>query len=416
MSQNSIELFFAQVCIILLFALIFRYLAKKINVPTVVGEIIAGIVLGPTVLGSLDPALYNCFFFENPYCSFGREIIETFGLLFFIFITGLTLNLKALRQQKNNIFLISAFGMLVPMGLGYSSVIFFPDIWGSEIENKTVLACFIGIALSTSALPVIARILIDIGIIKTKIGTIILSTAVVNDLCVWLLFAFIMKTFNYRDLQYIVLIILVLLLIGLFLNRFNRYISNNGFFGSSELIGFSIIGLIISAISMEFIGFHLIFGAFLFGIFLSGGQTSLENGNAFYTIKKFSLNFFTPIYFTSIGLKLNFQQLDVSLVLLITFLACLGKVGGTLIGALLSKLSTGEALVIGFGMNVRGVMELILSSLAFEAKLIDQRIFIALISMAIITSVISGSIMQRLLFKRKDNIRSVLVDSATAKK
>jgi len=404
MNNSDIIVFCLQICVILISALICRNIAQKIGMPSVTGEIIAGIILGPTILGYFAPTLYKTIFIDSLFSISERNLIATFGILFFLFVTGLELDLTTFKQQKNIIIAISLLGMLIPLSLGVGMVLLFPNIWGNEIEDKNTLAIFIGVALSISALPVIARTLIDLKLLKTKIGMIILSVATINDLCGWMLFNVIINKVSiipnniFKFLMGITFILFLLSVSRLFLRKH----SNSRFCVSDDLTGIFIIGILIASISMELIGFYVGFGAFLFGIVFSAGIDK-ENSNAFKIINNFTMAFLTPIYFVSIGLKINLANFDFTLVLLVTIIACLGKIIGTLIGAMLNNVSIKEALVIGFGMNARGVMEVIFSSLAFELKIIDQRIFIALIIMAIITTLISGPFMQIFLYKKSSD-------------
>lgn len=420
MNDNSIVMFCIQISVILAAAVICKKISEKLCYPSVVGELMAGIILGPSALGMLFPDYYNYIFVSNDSCIVGRDMLAKFAQIFFLFVVGLEMNLTFLKQQARNVISVSLFGILVPFLLGTGTVLLFPGIWGSQACSQTVLAIFIGVAISISALPVIARILMDLGILQSKLGTLILSAATINDLCGWVMFSFVLSGFNTNHhasnnvwttvilvLGFAALIGIVLCLnrqknipiVKKILPRNNNYI---------DIV--AIIILMASAIT-ETIGIHAILGAFLLGaVFSLSPKTS--NGT-FESINKFTNSFFVPIYFVSIGLKTNFfSSFDLALVVLITSIACVGKICGAFIGAKLSKIPFRDSLIVAFAMNARGAMEIILASIAFENKIIDQRLFVALTVMAIITTLISGPIIQKLLpVKMGSNLLSLQDDS-----
>lgn len=405
---NEIVNFLIQIGVMLFFALICRKIASKVKFPIVISEIISGIVLGPSILGNFAPDIYHEIFLVNYFVLSGREILTTLGLLFFLFVTGTEINLKLLKQQKNKVFLISFLGMIIPFAFGIGIAILFPNLWRLTIQNRIQLTFFIGVALSISALPVIARTLVEFRLLKTKIGMLILSAATIDDMCGWVLFSIIAYGFNKgHDVSRIwfkmvtVVCIWIFFAIIIYSRTFGKYIKT-----SNNSIGIVLIGILIASASVEMIGLHTVFGAFLLGIILPA-SIKTENNKVFEDIHRFTMNFFTPLYFILIGFKVNFlTNFDLLLVSIVTLVACIGKICGVLTGSLLCKISVKEALVIGFGMNSRGAIEIILSSIALELKIIDQRIFVAFTSMAIITTVLSGPVMKILLSKHRETSNS----------
>jgi len=387
-------------------ALIFGQLIRRIHQPTVLGELIGGILLGPTVFGSFAPGLYSWLFPHHPGIIQAREAVIRIGMLFFLFVAGLEINLTHLRRRRWSVLCISFLGCLLPFSLGSGSVFLFPNFWGqSERASLLTFALFIGTALSISALPVISRILIDLGLLRHELGVVIMSAATIDDLVGWSLFAVLLNGLNGHQLGSrlgttlagVLIVSVLTVTLGRWLGQPVLRWVRRSFVWPSGFLGAIIVLILVSAAFAEALGIHAIFGAFLVGVALHHVFEQQEEHAAREIIHQFALSFFAPLYFVSVGLKANFAtQFDLPLVLLVILLAAVGKVGGASIGAWMSKMPSRDGLAIGFGLNARGAMEIVLASVALEFKLIDQRIFVALVTMALITTLLSGPLLQSL--------------------
>jgi Kef-type K+ transport system membrane component KefB len=399
-------LFFLQIGGMLTVALVFGQVARRLHQPAVLGELIGGILLGPTVFGAFAPNTYAWLFPTAGTVSTGREAVINLGMLFFLFVAGLEVNLTHLQRRGWSVFLTSISGIVAPFGLGFGFVVLLPDLWGPQAKNNGLMfAVFMGTALSISALPVIARILMDLDLIKQELGVVVMAAATINDLIGWSLFAVILSNFTPAgrpDRNLLVTIGLVLGLSGLILGvghwasqRPLRWLQSHLTWPGSFLVVMAIL-VLVAATAAEAIGIHAIFGAFLVGVALA--QSSEEWNQTHEVIYQFAVSFFAPIYFVSIGLAANFAaNFDLQLVLVILLVACVGKICGAAFGAWVGGMPLKAALAVGFGMNARGAMEMILASVALDYQLIDQRTFVALIVMALVTTILSGPMMQRLL-------------------
>src|ERR1043165_2460861 len=196
MSEHDVILFFLQIAIMLAVALACGLVMRQLALPVVMGELIGGILLGPTVFGALAPHTQAYLFPPAGPSSLGREAIIKLGMLFFLFIAGMQVDHARLRQHGRRIALTSLAGITAPFALGFALVIFLPHLWGTEAGGGIYrLALFMGTALSISALPVIARILLDLNLIKSDIGSVIMASATIDDLIGWSLFAMILSSF-----------------------------------------------------------------------------------------------------------------------------------------------------------------------------------------------------------------------------
>lgn len=408
MTHHDLIIFCLGLAAMLLVALVFGHFMRKLRQPALLGELIGGILLGPTVFGALAPSAHHWLFPATGPAFISREAVVKLGMLFFLFVAGLEINLSHLKKQGLSVVLTSLSGVALPFALGFGAVLIFPALWYSEGRaDGIVLALFLGTAMSISALPVIARILIDLNLLKSRLGTVVISAATIDDLIGWSLFAVILSHFIPNTLREGRSILLTLVSVfGLFAvmltlgrwfgQRVIRWLQSflpapSGFMGLTAIL------VLAAAAFAEVLGVHAVFGAFLVGVALAPNAEKRDETHE--TIYQFVTSFFAaPIYFVSIGLRANFAaNFDLLLVAVVFLIACAGKVIGVGLGAWLSGMPPKEALAIGFGMNARGAMEMILASVALEYGLIDERIFIALIVMALVTSLLGAPVMKRIL-------------------
>jgi Kef-type K+ transport system membrane component KefB len=406
MTQNEIVIFLLQISIMLGVALVCGQLMRLIRLPSVLGELIGGILLGPTLLGAVAPGIYTYIFPQVNNISISRETLLNLSIVLFLLVVGMELNPGKLKARSSNILWTSLMGILVPFALGYGLVLFVPGIWGSQAsDNLLPFALFIGTALSISALPVIGRILMDLNLLKTRLGTVIISSATINDLVGWFLLAIIMNSFLFAgdpstNVWFMFLRIVGIFVIILTLGRwvvqrilrwYEKRFSNPGIL----LTSFIILALLAASVAESF-GIHAIFGAFLVGIAIAQNkETRSKTHETLYQVVNY---FFAPLYFVSIGLRANFStNFDLVLVGILILVASLGKISGATLGAWMSKMPIKEALAVGFGMNARGAMEVLIASIALQYRIIDQRIFVALVIMAFVTTIIASPIMHRLM-------------------
>ena len=405
MTHQALVNFFLQLGLMLIVALVCGQLMRKIHQPAVLGELLGGIVLGPTVFGLLAPALSARLFVATDEVALGLEAVLNLGMLFFLFVAGLEVKLSGLHQKGFTVATTSLFGVLVPFGLGFGAVFLRPAWWGATPSDPLLLALIIGAALSISALPVIARILIDLKLIQSDTGVVVMAAATINDLIGWSLFAVILSGVVpgagsrtlWSTLGSVLLFALLILALGQWLGQPMLRRLRSVLVWPGGFLALVAIFILIAAALAESIGVHAIFGAFLIGVALGQRDDDADN-QVHEIIHQFATSFFAPLYFVSIGLQANFvTYFDGWLVLMVLLIASVGKIGGAGLGAWLGGIPPRQALAIGFGMNARGAMEIILASVALEYQLIDQYLFVALVITALVTSMISGPAMQGLI-------------------
>lgn len=397
MDGPTLTLFLVQIGLVLAIPLFMAKLLEKLALSPLVLELLCGVLLGPTVFGLAAPKLFAQVFPAAGRATQAREAVTELGLLLFVFMAGLELQPKRLRQLGLPIFWTSFLGILVPLVLGVGSVLLWPQFWRNQAQsNVPLLALFVGTILSISALPVIARILMDLNLMKTELGSIVMSAAMLDDLAGWGLFAVILSNFGgegHSARNWWASLVTVLLVFALILNLSNKRIQRAvGWLNLPQdtlQLKLTFLVLMTAAIFSEVAGTHATLGAFLAGVALGRIPDARRLAHeAFYPA---TAGIFATLYFVSIGLKANFvANFDPLLVAFVLVIACAGKISGVFFGARLGGKHPREALMVALGMNARGAVGIVLTTVALDFGLIDQRIFVALVVMALATSVLSA--------------------------
>jgi Kef-type K+ transport system membrane component KefB len=407
MKHHEVLQLLMQLGIMLLAGRLFAEAARKLKQPAVAGEILAGILLGPTFLGMLSPQLFAILFPAGP-SSVVLDGFVQIAVVMLLFTAGLEVDLHIVWQQGRRAMVTSSLGLVVPFFVGFIFPYALPKFFGYGYDGgRLTFALFMGTAMAITALPVIARILMDLNLFKTRVGMLIISSAMVNDLIGWMIFSVVLamigKGQNSMALWQTLLLTVAFTAVMLTLGRglANRALPwvNRQLAWPGGLLSLSLAFCFLAAAFTEYIGIHAIFGAFIFGVALGDSEYMSERAKEI--IHQFINNIFAPLFFVAIGLKVNFAaNFDMWLTLVILFIAFVGKIAGSGLGAWLGGFSKAEALVIGFGMNARGAMEIILGSIALENKLINEKVFVSLVVMALLTSMTSGPLMRWCLQKK----------------
>jgi Kef-type K+ transport system membrane component KefB len=408
LTSAEIYSLFLSVGVLLLAAKIVGEMLRRFHQPAVVGELLAGIVLGPSVLGAFSPGGAN----HLVPLHAGRvpvlwESLTTVAVTIFLLAAGMEVDLARLRHLKRIAAWVSASGMLLPFVLGLGVAWYVPDTLGRPRGVSPVFfALFFGVALSISALPVIAKTLLDLRLYWTDVGVIIIAAAIVNDFTGWIIFGVLLAMMHgtsavhasnavHAVMQTLVFAALVLTAGRWVAERVLRWAHGlNEWAGS--IVGFAVaLGLLGGAIA-EAIGIHALFGAFLVGVAIGNSPSLREEDRT--TITRFVSSAFAPLFFVSLGLKIDFvANFDLRLILIVIAVAFTGKLLGARLGAGVGGLDSSRGWAVAAGLNARGAMEIVLATLALQHGLIETRMFVALVLMALVSSMVSGPTLRRIL-------------------
>jgi Kef-type K+ transport system membrane component KefB len=385
-------------------------LMQKLNQPSVLGEIFAGILLGPTVLGHFRPGIYAFLFPSTGAMPIVLDAVTTIGAVFFLLTAGIEIDLRSIFRQGKSALLVSFFGVVIPFGLGFAAAGAFPHFLGAEAgADRLIFALFVGTALSISALPVIAKILMDLNLLRSEMGTVVMSSAMFDDLVGWILFSLVLgmmhaDSHSLGSIKHTIILIAVFVglmltagrwLIDKLLPRIQAHTTWPG-----GVLGFIFTLTLAAAAFTEYAGIHAVFGAFIVGIAV--GESSHLRKRTSEHIHQIVTNVFAPFFFASIGLRVNFvSHFNWRVTATVIAVACLGKVWGAGWGARLGGMDRRTSWGVGLAMNARGAMEMILGILALQAGLIREQMFVALVVMALFTSLVSAPAIHLLVRRRR---------------
>lgn len=402
---------FVSLGVLLASARLFGEIARRLNQPSILGELAAGILLGPTVLGSVWPGLVATLFPQEGALAVALDGLTTVAIALFLLVAGMEVDLSSIWRQGRAAITVSILGIVLPFSLGLASAWLLPEGMGREGGvDELAYAFFIATAMSISALPVIAKTLMDLGIYRSDLGMVVIASAVCNDLAGWLTFALILGMFGAPSLQdsfsigwtvaaTIGFTVFVLTLGRGLIHRTLPWIQAHTSWPGGVL-GFALTLGLFGAAFTQWIGVHAVFGAFLVGVAIGDSSHLREQTRSI--IHQFVSFIFAPLFFASIGLKLNFAaHFDAQLTLFVIVIACVGKIVGCGLGARWGGIARREAWAIGVAMNARGAMEVIVGLLALQNGLIGNRMFVSLVAMAMATSLMSGPLIRKILRLKK---------------
>lgn len=384
-------------------------IALKFKQPSVLGEILAGVLLGPTVFGSMAPGWSAQLLPATGNVPLSLSALTTLAITLFLLVAGMEVDLSTVWRQGKAALSIGTMGIVVPFALGMGAIYAAPTLMGAtEDTDLWLFALFVSTALSISALPVIAKTLMDLNLFRTDMGMVIVAAAILNDLVGWVIFAIILAMMGQEGGLPIHWTIALTLGFVVFMLTIGRWLIDKSLpwiqaHGSwpGGVLGFALSLALIFAAFTEWIGVHAIFGSFIFGIALGDSRHLRERTRS--TIDQFISFIFAPLFFASIGLQVNFiTGFDLGLVMVVLIVATIGKLLGCGLTARWAGFSKRESWAVGIAMNSRGAMEIILGLLGLKAGLIDEKMFVALVIMALVTSMSSGALIQLCLRQRKE--------------
>ena len=407
LSSSEIIHFLVILLVILVPARFLGEICRKYKLPAIIGEIFAGIIVGPTLLGAFFPELFKNIFLAAPKASAAFDGIANIGIILLMFIAGFEVDLKQIRQNGKQAIAISLSGILFPFVIGFLAVWFlYKDHFANGVNNQLVTSLFFGTALSITALSVITKILLDLDILKTRIGNIVLTAAMVDDFLGWILFSIIIQMMNAGKEQVSFWSVISVVLFAIFMLTGGRWIVHRllAYAGKSAKIShvftMAICLCFIGAAVTEALGVRGVFGAFLVGVTVSDSEYFTEMHKQ--VLHQFTINVLAPLFFASVGLRLNFiSNFNLEIVILILVIAFLAKLIGAWIGSSLSGMTRNESVAVAFGMNARGSQEIVLGLIALQAKIISGPVFEGLVVMTVVTMVISGPIMKYYFLKEQ---------------
>ena len=367
-----------------------RALCRRIGQPGVIGEIIAGILIGPLIVGAVGPLPALGTKAVAPYFN----VLSQVGVMLYMFLIGVEFDLKLIRKQAHSALAISHASILLPFLLGAASALWmYPRLAGPDVPFG-IFSMFVGLAMSVTAFPVLARILEDRGIQRTPLGVLALGCAAVDDVTAWCLLALLVSLARWK---YELALLTAALTLGYLTIMFvavrplvERWLQRHETGGGTTQtpIALALIGVLLSALATEYIGIHAVFGAFVFGTLIPHDSQLASKLNR--KLEDVISVLFLPIFFAQIGMRTDLSLLTHAADWLacgaIIAIACIGKIGGSALLSRYSGASWRDATRLGVLMNTRGLMELVVLSLGLELQVISPRLFTWMTVMTLFTT------------------------------
>ena len=403
---HPLAIFILQLIIIIIASRAFGWLFTKIGQPAVMGEIVAGIALGPSLLGMLWP---GCTAFLFPAASLGNlNMLAQVGLILFMFVIGMELDLELLKRRMSAAVIISHSSIIAPFALGILLSLSLYRHYAPPGVPFYAFSLFLGISMSITAFPVLARILRERGLSQTALGTTAITCAAIGDVTAWCMLAFIVAIATSQSaggslmtLLYVVIYgIVMLAVIKPLLRQIAVRGTENGNM-SRATIAIVFILLLASSYACEVIGIHALFGAFFAGVIMPVAWNFRREMIA--RIEDVALVLLLPLFFVATGLRTNIGLLNSvhlwAVCGVIILVAVAGKFGGSALAARVTGETARDSIAIGALMNTRGLMELVVLNLGYDMGILSREIFTMMVIMAIVTTLMAGPILTRLARK-----------------
>ena len=412
--KHPLAILLAQIITILFIAKIFGWIFKKIGQPTVIGEIIAGIFLGPSLIGMYFPEFSANLFPKESLPNL--QFLSQIGLILFMFVIGMELDLKILKNKAHDAVVISHASIIFPFALGLGLAYYIYNSFAPEGVEFLSFGLFLGIAMSITAFPVLARIVQERGLHKTKIGTVAITCAAADDITAWCILAAviaIVKAGSLASSLYVILlafgyVLIMLKVVRPFLKKVGEIHASKENL-SKPVVAMFFLTLLLSSYASEVIGIHALFGAFLAGVIM---PDNMKFRNLFIEkVEDVSLVLLLPLFFVFTGLRTEIGLLNDAhlwkICALIILVAVVGKFLGSALAAKFVGQSWKDSLTIGALMNTRGLMELVVLNIGYDLGVLTKEVFAMMVIMALVTTFMTGPALDFINFLFRKNEETI---------
>jgi len=407
---HPLAILLLQIVVIIFIVRLFGWICKKIGQPAVIGEIAAGIVLGPSLLGMYFPEFSTILFPEH---SLGNlQFLSQIGLILFMFVVGMELDLKVLKHQAHEAIVVSHASIIIPFALGMGLAYFIYTSFAPQGVPFSSFGLFLGISMSITAFPVLARIIQERGIHKTRLGTVVITCAAADDITAWSLLAVVIALVKAGSFvsalptifMAVGYVFVMMKIVRPFLKRVGDLHSSRENLDKPVVAIFFIV-LLLSSYVTEVIGIHALFGAFVAGVIMPDNQKFKQI--FIEKVEDVALVLLLPLFFVFTGLRTQIGLLNDPYLWMICGLVILVAVTGKFVGSALAAKYTGQnwrdSLIIGALMNTRGLVELVVLNIGYDLGILTSEIFAMLVIMALVTTFMTSPALNLIdkFFKKK---------------
>lgn len=408
LTEEHILLLLVQIALLLGCARALGEVFRRMGQPSITAEILVGILFGPTIFGRIAPALHTRLFPADPYQMKMFGAVAWLGILFFLLKAGLETNFATAWRQRHHALKLSMFDLTIPMIIAFLPCLFLPARYMGADGGRLIFALFIAVIMTISALPVTARVLQDLKIYRTDLGLLIMSALTINDVAGWIVFALIlgmvteagmtMFQMGFVLVSTIAFAVFCLSLGSKLFDRILRFLQAKHVPEPSGSLTLVVVAGLLGGITTVWIGIHALFGFFIAGIM--AGESKRLSERTRHIFDQMVQAILVPLFFTAVGLKLDFlKNFDIWLVLFILVIGMSGRYVAAYVGARFTGHPSLHSRLIADAHIPGGEMQIVIGMLALEYGVISETVYVAVVFGAVVTSILSGPLMGRLLRK-----------------
>jgi Kef-type K+ transport system membrane component KefB/nucleotide-binding universal stress UspA family protein len=399
MTEPSLAIFLAEIVALVVCGRLLGELMERIGQPAVMGQLIGGMLLGPSVFGALAPGLQHALFPGNAGQKAMLDAISQLGILLLLLLTGMETDLSVIRRSRRTAFSVSIAGIAIPFACGLAVGQWLPDSILPDPHRRFITALFLGTALSISSVKIVALLVRELGFLRRTVGQVIVAAAIIDDTIGWIIMSVIFGLALHggidvmsvtRSVLGTALFLVVSFTVGRRIVFFLIRWANDRFVSELSAITMIIVVTGLMALITDAIGVHTVLGAFVAGILV--GQSPILTRHIDEQLRGLIVALFMPVFFGIAGLSANLRALTSMDLLLLTagliVIASIGKFAGAVLGGRIGGLTLAESFAVGSGMNARGSTEVIIASFGLSMGALSQNLFTSIVTMAIVTTLI----------------------------
>lgn len=404
-SEHMVAIFIVEIVLMLFFGRLLGELMQRVGQPAVMGQLIAGIIIGPSVFGLLLPSAYQTIFPDVAAQKKMIDAISQLGILMLLLLTGMETDLGLVNRMRRTAFFTSLSGIILPFACGYAVGEFLPDSMLPNPSQRLVTSLFIATALSISSVKIVAMVIMEVGFMRRNVGQIILASAILDDTIGWIIIAIIgglasSGSVDIKGVSFAFLGTIVFLAVSFtFGRKVIAYVirwTNDHLIIDMPVITAILILMLLMSLITDYIGVHTVLGAFVVGILV--GQSPILTKHIEEQLRGLIVALFAPVFFAVAGREIDLTILksfyQVELAAIFILIASFGKVVGCYVGGRLGKLGNREATALAIGMNARGSTEVIVATIGLSLGVLTRDLFTLIVVMAIATTLVTPPLLR----------------------
>jgi len=399
MTEPSLAIFIAQIVLLVTCGRLVGELMERVRQPAVMGQLIGGMLLGPSVLGAIAPVWQHTLFPDSPGQKAMLDAVSQLGILLLLLLTGMETDLSVIRRSRRTAFSVSIAGIAIPFACGVAVGQYLPESVLPDPHRRFITSLFLGTALSISSVKIVALVVRELGFLRRTVGQVIVASAIIDDTIGWIIMSVTFGLALHGGIDFmsvtrsVVGTILFLVISFTFGRRIVFFLirwANDRFLSELSAITMIIVITGLMALITDAIGVHTVLGAFVAGILV--GQSPILTRHIDEQLRGLIVAMFMPVFFGIAGLSANLRALTSTDLMLLTvgliIIASIGKFAGAVLGGRIGGLTLAESLAVGSGMNARGSTEVIIATFGLSMGALSQNLFTSIVTMAVVTTMV----------------------------